>query len=102
MYKTKHLAVIVHPKNLILSAFTHPHTFQTCMTYFLQQNTKDIILKNVGKETILATSDKEKKKTNGFLKISFYVPQKESHKGLKRHKGKNVMTEFEFLGELCL
>ncbi len=71
------------------------------MTYFILQNTKDIILKNVGKETILVTVKKKKKLTD-FSKYIFYVPQKESHKGLKRHKCKNVMTEFEILGELCL
>lgn len=34
------------------------------MTYLLLQNTKDIILKNVGKETILVTSGKKKTLTD--------------------------------------
>ncbi len=40
--------------------------------------------------------------TNSLQNISIYVQNKEIHKGLEQHDGKEIMTEFSFLGELCL
>ncbi len=40
---------IVHPKMLFLSLFT---LSQTCIHFFLVQNTKEYILKDVGKQTV--------------------------------------------------
>jgi len=39
-----------------------------------------------------------------FLKMSFFCIQqkKETHSGLERLEGEEVMTEFSFLGELSL
>ncbi len=44
---------IVHPKMKILSSFTHPQVFQTCMNVFVLLNTKEDILKNVGNRAVL-------------------------------------------------
>ncbi len=98
MCKTRHLAGIVPPKIKIVSIHSPSYIRNL---YDLFSSAKHIILKNVGKETILVTSE-QNKKGKISQNIFFYVTQKESHKGLKRHKCKNVMTEFEILGELCL
>jgi len=45
---------IVHPKKKILSSFTHPQAApKTSMNFFVLQNTKEDIQKNVGNRAVL-------------------------------------------------
>jgi len=43
---------MVHFKMKMLSPFTHPQLFQTCMSFSSLLNTKEDILKNVGDQTV--------------------------------------------------
>jgi len=78
--------------------------FQTCMSFFLLLNTKEVLLKKMGNQTVA----RQKKK--GSIKCLFtYILQKfffcvqlkkETHTGLEQLEGEEMMTEFKFLGEL--
>ncbi len=73
--------------------------FQTCMTFFLLQNTKEALGPKAHWTPITFIVWT---KRHTFVKISTFVSTEESNTCLEWREGEEMMTEFLFLGELSL
>jgi len=63
------------------------YLFQNCITFFRLWNIKGNILKNVGNQTVLVTTDSHIRTKRTTTTISHVSQKKEIHTGLEQHEG---------------